>query len=48
MWQVTTASTVASRFEALHDTALTPLVGRERNSTRCYAAGSGRKPAKDG
>src|SRR3984957_1143602 len=29
VWQVTMASTVASRFEALHDTALTPLVGRD-------------------
>jgi class 3 adenylate cyclase/DNA-binding winged helix-turn-helix (wHTH) protein/predicted ATPase len=28
-WQVIGAATVQSRFDALHDTALTPLVGRE-------------------
>ncbi len=29
VWQVLREAAVGSRFEALHDTVLTPLVGRE-------------------
>ena len=45
-WTALRASSVASRFEALHAGSLTPLVGRRKNANCCYGAGQGRKVAK--
>jgi class 3 adenylate cyclase len=38
-WAVTRASSIASRFEALHASGLISLIGRTRNSICCCVAG---------
>ena len=46
-WAALRPASVESRFEALHATGLTALVGRKKNSNCCCGVGPTRKPAKD-
>ena len=46
-WHVLSENRALGQFEALRSGA-TPLVGRERKSSCCFAAGSRRRPAMDG
>jgi class 3 adenylate cyclase len=45
-WAALRAASVESRFEALHATGLTALVGREEDSNFCFGAGQRQRPAK--
>ena len=45
-WAALRASSVEGRFEALHGTGLTDLVGERKNSNCCYGVGRGQRMAK--
>ena len=45
-WAALRPGSAEGRFEALHASGLTELVGREKNSNFCFGAGQRQRPAK--